>query len=250
LNLVVAAASVACAALGTQAHCQPVEVLVAENGSSVAAEAVEVAIPSADEDAAQHLRARAIIPALTPVVVEILTELSSKTSEKGDTFRLRLAEPVMLDGVEVLPAGTPGLGEVIHAKKNGGAGAAGELVLAARYLEVGDARLPLRSLKFDAMARNRMGTVEALTIASAAVAPVASFLGFLIKGDQLSLASGSILTAKTAADFAIGIAAAGEDPPGEAPLEAAADVGGAVVEATTASAGATDTISATGERDQ
>jgi hypothetical protein len=77
-----------------------------------------------------------------------------------------------------------------------------------------------------------MGTVEALTIASAAVAPVASFLGFLIKGDQLSLSSGSILTAKTAAEFTVEIAAPSTDSSGGEPGETAAGGANAGVAAT------------------
>jgi len=46
------------------------------------------------------------------------------------------------------PAGTVGQGEVIHAAKRGGLGRAGELILAARYLQCGDTRIPIGHLKF------------------------------------------------------------------------------------------------------
>jgi hypothetical protein len=225
--LVVAAAVGCCAPLVVQA--QAVEAPIAAGQGEAdrpagAIEAVDATEPDVAGDASVR---RATVPALTEVAVEILADLGSRTSNQGDTFPLRLAAPIVIDGVELIPAGTPGQGEVIHAKKSGGSGAAGELVLAARYLEVGDARLPLRSLRFDATARDRMGTVEAIEIASAAVMPVASFLGFLIKGDQLSLASGSILAAKTAADFTVEIATSSEDPSGVEPLQAPAGAGSA-----------------------
>jgi hypothetical protein len=210
-------------------------------GADEPADAIE---PHATGQAPGH---GATVPALTEVEIEILADLGSKTSKQGDTFPLRLAAPVVIDGVELIPAGTPGFGEVIHAKKSGGSGAAGELVLAARYLEVGGARLPLRSLRFDAEAKDRMRTVESIEIASAAVMPVASFIGFLIKGDQLSLASGSVLTAKTAADFAVEIAASGGNPSSEGAIEAAAATADAVVAAT---AETPEIISATGGETQ
>ena len=87
------------------------------------------------------------IPALTPIKIELLETLGSKVSTSGETFPFRLAGPVLIDGKVAIPAGTPGVGEVVHAKKSGGSGAAGELVLAARYLDVQGRRLRLRSLK-------------------------------------------------------------------------------------------------------
>ncbi|MET0587174.1 MAG: hypothetical protein ABWZ75_01520 [Novosphingobium sp.] len=71
-------------------------------------------------------------PALTPVSIQILAALGSKVSKSGDTFPIRLAAPVIVDGTVAIPAGAEGMGEVVHAKKGGGIGAAGELVLAAR----------------------------------------------------------------------------------------------------------------------
>ena len=41
------------------------------------------------------------------------------------------------------------MGEVVHAKKGGGSGAAGELVLAARYLDFEGSRVRLRSMRLD-----------------------------------------------------------------------------------------------------
>ncbi|MEO0063543.1 MAG: hypothetical protein RLZZ08_2103, partial [Pseudomonadota bacterium] len=72
----------------------------------------------------------AAIPALTPVSVEILADLGSNTSVSGARFPIRLAAPLVVDGVAVVPAGATGEGEVVHAKKSSGMGAAGELVLA------------------------------------------------------------------------------------------------------------------------
>jgi hypothetical protein len=246
--LVVVAAAFGCAPLVVQAQDvdSPISAAPGETGGPVAATQTVTAIGPADASEprapAADLGNRATVPALTEVAIEILADLGSRTSQQGDTFPLRLAAPVVIDGVELIPAGTPGVGEVIHAKKSGGSGAAGELVLAARYLEVGGARLPLRSLRFDATAKDRMRTVETIELASAAVMPVASFIGFFIKGDQLSLASGSVLTAKTAADFVVEIAAPSPDP-----IDAIAEAGNAEVAAT---AEATAISSATGEEIQ
>jgi hypothetical protein len=49
-------------------------------------------------------------------------------------------------GSVVAPAGTPGVGEVVHAAHASFGGKAGELILAVRYLELNGTRIPLRSL--------------------------------------------------------------------------------------------------------
>jgi len=144
-----------------------------------------------------------VIPALTPVRIEVLAALGSKTSKSLDSFPIRLVEPIIIDGKEVVPAGTTGMGEVVHAKKSGGMGAAGELVLAARFLEVGVAKLPLRSMKLARAGDSSIETVNAINVASAASFIPVSVIGFFITGGQVVVPEGTIAEAKTAADFEI-----------------------------------------------
>ncbi len=93
------------------------------------------------------------IPALTPVIVEIMAPLGSKLSKTGEMFPLRLAQPIVVDGKEVVPAGLTGMGEVIHAKKGAGLhligplGTGGEFIAVARYLDFDGQRILLRSLR-------------------------------------------------------------------------------------------------------
>jgi len=129
--------------------------------------------------------------------------LGSKISKTGDTFPIRLAEPILIDGREVIAAGTPGMGEVVHAKKSGGSGAAGELVLAARYLEVAGQRLHLRSLHVSPNGQSKINTVNTINTASAAVAPPLSLIGFFITGGQATVPQGTIADAKTAEAFTL-----------------------------------------------
>ena len=174
----------------------------AENpAASDTAEIVEtVAIPSVDA-AVVPAPAMLSVPKLTPIKVEIVEELGSKTSVSGQTFALRLAEPIVIDGVELVPAGTPGMGEVVHAKKSGGMGAAGELVLAARYLDFAGQRIMLRSLKLAELGQSRINTVQAINTAAAATAVPLALVGFFIKGGQVTIAAGTVGEAKTAQDF-------------------------------------------------
>ncbi len=150
------------------------------------------------------------IPALSRVELEIQAEIGSNVSKSGDKFPLRLASPVVIDGRELIPAGANGMGEVVHAKKSGAAGAAGELVLAARYLEVDGRRVRLRSLRLVPVGKN-------FTQAAGAAAQGISFFAFLIKGGQAVVPAGTIVEAKTAEP--ITLAAAPDVLPAESPSQ-------------------------------
>lgn len=148
------------------------------------------------------------VPRLTTLVIELLATLSSETSTPGDHFPIRLFEPVVIDGVTVIPAGTMGEGEVIHAKHKGGMGAAGELIITARFLDVHGQRLPLRSLRVNGDGQSRIDTVNSIAVASAATVPLASLVGFFITGGAKTVNEGTVATARTAEEFAV--AAAGD----------------------------------------
>jgi hypothetical protein len=143
------------------------------------------------------------IPALTPVSVEILAAVGSKISKTGDSFPIRLAAPIVIDGKEAAPAGATGVGEVVHAKKSGGMGAPGELVLAARFIELGGRRLRLRSLRLVPQGKSAINRLDGFNAASAASPIPIGLIGFFIQGGQATVAQGTIAEAKTAESFEI-----------------------------------------------
>lgn len=148
------------------------------------------------------------IPRLTEVEFEILEPLGSKVSRSLDTFAIRLAAPIMIGGVEAVPAGTMGVGEVVHAKKAGGMGAAGELVLAARYLDLGDRRIRLRSMQLKTTeATSRIGTANAIGTAGAATVLPVALIGFFVKGGEVDVPEGTFASARIAENFTVTIAA-------------------------------------------
>ncbi|MCJ1960102.1 hypothetical protein [Novosphingobium mangrovi (ex Hu et al. 2023)] len=134
-------------------------------------------------------------------MIETLVDLGSAVSQSLDTFPLRLAEPIVVDGHEVLPAGSAGEGEVVHAKKAGGSGTPGELVLAARWLEACGTRLRLRSMHVALAGQGAVATVNAIN-AGAALAPVPiGLVGFAIRGRNVLYPAGTRATAKIAVLF-------------------------------------------------
>jgi hypothetical protein len=190
---------------------------VADGGEAVESPATAedsatvVAVAEAEPEAAVQPAARLVtVPRLTPVLIELLATLSSETSTTGDRFPLRLAEALMIDGETVIPAGTTGEGEVIHAKRKGGMGAAGDLILTARFLDLGGQHIALRSLRINGDGQSRIDTVNSLAVASAATIPLASLVGFFITGGAKTVNEGTIAAARTAEDVALSLAAVPE----------------------------------------
>lgn len=153
--------------------------------------------PSADAPAA----ACCTVAKMTPVEIELVDAVGSKRSRNGDSFAIRLAAPLVVDGRTLAPAGTTGMGEVVHAAKARAAGKAGELILAARYLDIGGTRLPLRSFRYGpAQGKDNSGAVGVGNMVASAVLPVASVLGFLVSGGEIEIPAGTRASAKVAAD--------------------------------------------------
>jgi hypothetical protein len=134
------------------------------------------------------------IPALTVVDLEILQTMNSQANHIGEHFTFRLAHPIVVDGKELIPAGATGSGDVVHAAKSRFGGKAGEMILAARYIEHAGVRIPLRSLR----AGSGQGKDNSATAAAVAIA-VSGVLSMFITGGEVNVPSGTIMNAKVSA---------------------------------------------------
>lgn len=144
-----------------------------------------------------------VLKALTPVRLSLAEPLASDTAKPAQTFEIRLLAPIALDGGLVIPAGTRGRGEVVHAVKSGMAGKAGEMLLAARYLELSATRIPLRSLRLVASGKDQTGVANAIAIGTAVAAPLASPIALFITGGEVRVPAGTMAEAKVSADTRI-----------------------------------------------
>ncbi|HYE46315.1 MAG TPA: hypothetical protein VEA44_11150 [Caulobacter sp.] len=145
------------------------------------------AVPEVDAPASAAAAPSVTVAKNTLVTIALAEPLGSNTSKAGDRFAITLAEPLVVDGQVVLPAGTRGVGEVVHAAPSGLGGRSGELLLAARYLEVGETRIPLKAFQFAAVGRDTTaGSLWAMG---------------LVKGGQIIVPAGARGTAKIAVDF-------------------------------------------------
>jgi hypothetical protein len=147
----------------------------------------------------------------TVVVIEVMESISTATHRRGDKFALRLAQPLLLDGAIAIPAGTPGEGEVIDAHKPGMAGKPGELVLAARRLDLPGGPAALRGFKVTGMGQKH----ELLAMALVAVAGPAGMVGALVTGGDAEIPAGTLANAKLAAELDLGPPPANSPSPSE-----------------------------------
>jgi hypothetical protein len=149
------------------------------------------------------------IPSLTEVTITIDKTINSQANHAGETFPITLAVPIIIDGKILIPAGTSGTGEIVHAAKSRFGGRAGELILAVRYFDYGAVRIPLRSLRYiEGHGKDRGDTAAAISVASAAVAPIGGVISMFITGGEVTVPAGTLAKAKTAASVSIPDAAA------------------------------------------
>jgi hypothetical protein len=77
-----------------------------------------------------------IVPAGTSIAVRTTNALSSESSKAGETFEASLAQPVVVGGVTVLPAGATATGKIVKAASAGRMKGEGVLSLALTSLTV------------------------------------------------------------------------------------------------------------------
>lgn len=133
----------------------------------------------------------------TPIVLQIVNTVTTKVVKKGDKFAIRLVSPIVVDGKVLVPAGVTGEGEVIDAAHGGLMGKAGELLLAARYLDYNGVRIPLRSFKLGGRGTDNSN----LSLAVSMVGLPGAVASIFIKGGEVEIPPGTLATAKLASDL-------------------------------------------------
>jgi hypothetical protein len=149
------------------------------------------------------------LPALTPVNLILDATISSNTHKRGDRFPIHVADDVKLNDVVVIPAGSAGEGEVVHAARSRVGGKAGELILAARYVVVDGREIRLRSFTAAGQGDDRTNAGLAVGIA---VPPAI----FLVRGGAFVMPQGTPGNAKTAEDVQLPMTASRAEPEGSA----------------------------------
>lgn len=115
--------------------------------------------------------------------------LSSKSNVKGDLFRLKVAEAVVVEGMEILSAGTIVIGEIITAQTKSAFGVSGKLEARTLYAQMpnGTVRLSGRLGQ-----KGKGGTTETVLTYS-----VIGAISFVVTGKSATIPAGTELVART-----------------------------------------------------
>lgn len=144
-----------------------------------------------------HQPARTVLlPARTTLEVELAETLRSDTTPLGYRFSIRLAEPVVRDGVTLIEAGAPGEGEVIDVAKAGMSGRQGKLIIAARHLVFEGRPTTVRGMTVMATGTARVGLATGI-----ALTPYAGPVALLIQGGEIEFPTGMRATVRLAQDY-------------------------------------------------
>lgn len=136
------------------------------------------------------------IPAGTEISVVLAEPLSSSTSQIGDLFALRLSEPIIVDGREIVSAGALGGGEVIDAKSSGIGGRQGRLILSGRFLVINGEQVRIRGLRWTGAGEARVNQALALSFV-----PYAGVASIFLHGGEVVIPEGAQGVARIAVDL-------------------------------------------------
>lgn len=162
----------------------------AAGASPVAAPTASISPTVADEAVPTH--ATLLVPRDTPVHLMVLKEVTTKSDSAGERFKLRVIEPVVIDGKTAIPVGSTAWGEVTSAESSGNLGKSGRLSARLLYVEVGG--VPIR-IDGQTTAKGNSGTAETVVgVLSLGV------LGLFAKGNNAKIKAGEQMTAFTAED--------------------------------------------------
>jgi hypothetical protein len=126
----------------------------------------------------------------TEARIELVDPISTKTEKEGDRFAIRLAEPLVVDGQIVAPAGAMGVGEVVESAKAGMGGKAAKLILAAKYIEQDGRRIPLQGLQLTANGKAHSNEANAVGVGGIGFAPL-GVVAMFIHGEEVTLPPGT-----------------------------------------------------------
>ena len=146
------------------------------------------------------------VPAGTALTVALLTDLSTRTANPGDTFESRLVSDLMVDGHRVAPAGarlTGTVTQVISGSKS--VGATPTLALSLDHLELSDGQQTPITAAYSQQGQSEKGQDTAKILGGGAVGAV---IGHKIKsgkgtvlGSLLGGAAGAVVAKNTGTEL-------------------------------------------------
>ena len=154
-------------------------------------------------------------PAVTSAILRVGTEVPLRLSEElttkgkklrvGDRFHLETSEPVMVQGVNVIPVGSPAVGEITDIRNKGMWGKSGHLAARILYVTVNGRQIRLSGTFDD---KGVAGGVGAVTVSALVFLPA----GFFMTGTSARVPAGSIIKSFTDEDVPLAMPVAAQAP--------------------------------------
>ena len=143
----------------------------------------------------------------TEVPVRLLEELTTKGKKLrvGHRFRLETSEPVMVQGVVVIPVGSPAVGEITDVRNKGMWGKSGHLGARLLYVTVNGRQIRLSGAFDD---KGVAGGVGAVAVSAIVFLPA----GFFMTGTSAKVPAGTIFKGFVDEDVPLALNAAAPPP--------------------------------------
>lgn len=134
----------------------------------------------------------------TPVVLLAPSEVRSDKAAAGTLFKLRVQQPISVGGDVVVPVGTTAFGQVVSAQGSGGLGKNGTMDVKLRYIQLGDARIPIEGEK----------AAKGVGAGSAAMAVLfVGVTGLFHRGNNAKIKAGELLSGFVSEDVTLDLSA-------------------------------------------
>jgi hypothetical protein len=154
-------------------------------------------------------------PVTTSAILRVGTEIPLRLSEElttkgkklrvGQRFHLETSEPVLVQGVNVIPVGTPAVGEITDVRNKGMWGKSGHLAARILYLTVNGRQIRLSGAFDD---KGVAGGVGAVAVSAIVFAPA----GFFMTGTSAKVPAGSVVKSFVDEDVPLSMPVAAQAP--------------------------------------
>ena len=156
--------------------------------ASTAAPALEAPVAAVESREAVFVEAaptHAVLRAGTPIQLRMMEEITTKKKRArvGQRFRLEVASPVEVNGVTVIPVGSPAEGEITSVRNKGMWGKSGHIEARVLYTRVNGRQIRLAGTFDD---KGKTGTAG--VVGAVAFVPIA---GFFLTGTSATVPMGT-----------------------------------------------------------
>lgn len=204
------AAAASAQAAAPQGHVDPAQAQAAGYAQAQAAlsgQGIPVSAASPLPVAAPPPAGNAILRVGTEVPLRLDEELTTKNKQLrvGQRFHLETSEPVMVQGVNVIPVGTPAVGEITDVRNKGMWGKSGHFAARILYMNVNGRQIRLTGTFDD---KGSAGGVGAVAVSALVFLPA----GFFMTGTSAKVPAGTVVNSFIGEDVPLAMPAIAQGP--------------------------------------